>query len=140
MKVVVLYLVQYDTLLQNATDIIAKRGSNLITKYNKILLQHALGFSITKCDSFIKNYESCYKMCGLLQNTLAHKTMILTLIEYTIKKAVFPVRFISTWKDKVYKYMTAMQKKVCIEKLDDAVYKHNKAYHRKIKIEPINVK
>ena len=36
-----LYLVHYDTLLQNATDIIAKCDRYFITKYDKSELQNA---------------------------------------------------------------------------------------------------
>ena len=51
------YLINYDTLLQNATDIITKCDSYFITKYDRSLLQNASGFLlqngtvITNCDS-----------------------------------------------------------------------------------------
>ena len=74
-----LYLVHYDTLLQNATDIIAKYDSYFFTKYDKSLLQNPSNFLlqnatvslqnvavITKCDDFITKCES-HKMPRLLQ-------------------------------------------------------------------------
>ena len=42
--VIVSYLAHYDTLLQNATDIITKCDSYFITKRDKSLLQNASGF------------------------------------------------------------------------------------------------
>ena len=45
-EVTVVYLVHYDTLLQNATDIITKCDSYFITKYDKCLLQNASGLSL----------------------------------------------------------------------------------------------
>ena len=38
------YLIHYDTLLQNAANIITKCGSYFITKCDKSLLQNASGF------------------------------------------------------------------------------------------------
>ena len=46
------YLVHYDTLLQNTTDIITK----------------CVRCVITKCDSYYKARRFCYKMRHLLQN------------------------------------------------------------------------
>ena len=75
----VLYLVHYDTLLQNAIDIIAKCDSYFFTKYDKSLLQNASDLLlqketvslqnvavITKCDDFITKCKS-YKIPRLLQ-------------------------------------------------------------------------
>ena len=48
----VLYLIHYDTLLQNATEIVVKCDSYFITKCDKILLQNAT--VITKSDVYYK--------------------------------------------------------------------------------------
>ena len=66
-RVTVTYLVYYETLLQNETNIIAKCDSYFITKCDKSLLQNASGFLlqnasvllqivtvITKCDTYYK--------------------------------------------------------------------------------------
>ena len=50
------------------------------------------------------------------------------------------VRFITTLKNKIYKYMTSVPKNVYIDKLDDLVNKYNNIYHSTIKIEPVDVK
>ena len=49
-------------------------------------------------------------------------------------------RFIRTWKDKIYKYMTSKQKNVYIDKLHDVVYSYNNKYHRTIKMTIVDVK
>ena len=43
-SVIVLYLIRYDSLLQNATDITIKCDINVITKYDRILLKISQGF------------------------------------------------------------------------------------------------
>ena len=87
-SVTVSYLIRYDSLLQNVTDIIAKCDSYFITKCNRNLLQNTSCFllqnatvlllnatvntncndSVTKCDSyykmrrFITNYDSTFTL------------------------------------------------------------------------------
>ena len=72
-SVTVSYLIRYDSLLQNATDVITKCDSYFITKCDKSLLQYTSGFLlqnvtvITNCDDFITKCGSYYKMRRLLQ-------------------------------------------------------------------------
>ena len=47
-------------------------------------------------------------------------------------KSVAAERFITTLKDKIYKYMTSLWKNVYIDKLDDVVNEYNNTYHRPI--------
>ena len=54
-------------------------------------------------------------------------------------QSVVGERFIRTTKNKIYKYMTSISKKVYIDKLDDIVDKHNNIKHRTIKMKPIDV-
>ena len=74
------YLLHYDSLLQNATDITTKRDSYFITKCNKSLLQNVSHFLlqnatfslqnltvILNCNKFITNYNSYRKIRGSLQ-------------------------------------------------------------------------
>ena len=53
-SVTVSYLIHYDSLLQNVTDIITKCNSYFITK--------CFRFFIRKCDSFIIKCDSYYKL------------------------------------------------------------------------------
>ena len=55
-------------------------------------------------------------------------------------KSVAAERFITTLKNKIYKYMTATPKNMYIDKLDDIVNEYNNTYHRTIKMKPVNVK
>ena len=72
-SVTISYLINYNSLLQNATDIITKCDSYFVTKYDRSLLQNASGFLvqnatvITNWDDFIIMCDSNYKMRRLLQ-------------------------------------------------------------------------
>ena len=55
-------------------------------------------------------------------------------------KSVIAERFITTLKNKIYKYMISISKNVYIDKLDDIVIKCNNTYHRTIKMKPVDVK
>ena len=57
-----------------------------------------------------------------------------------VGKSVFSERFIRTLKNKIHKYMTAISKNVCIDKLDDIVKEYNNTYHTSIKMKPVDVK
>ena len=45
-----------------------------------------------------------------------------------------------TLKNKIYKYMTSISKKVYTDKLDDIVNKYNNTYHSTIKMKTVDVK
>ena len=55
-------------------------------------------------------------------------------------KLVVSERFIRTLKKKIYKYMTAISKKIYIDKLDDILNEYNNTYHRTIKMKPVDIK
>ena len=55
-------------------------------------------------------------------------------------KPVVAKRFIRTFRNKIYKYMTSISKNMYIDKLDDIVDEYNYIYHKTIKIKPIDVK
>ena len=86
-SVTVSYLIRYDSLLQNATDVITKCDSYFITKRDRSLLQYAPGFLlqnatvITKCDNY-------YKMRLLLQMTTVHILTIKSDKSKLVKKNV----------------------------------------------------
>ena len=50
------------------------------------------------------------------------------------EKAVIAEKFIRALRNKIYKYMTSISKKVYIDKLGDIVNKYNNTYHRTIKM------
>ena len=55
-------------------------------------------------------------------------------------KSVVAERFARTLKNKIYKHMTSVSKKVYINKLHDTVNKYNSTYYRAIKMKPVDVK
>ena len=59
---------------------------------------------------------------------------------YNEGKSVVTERFITTLKNKIYKYMTWISKNVYINKLDDIVNKYNYTYHSTIKMKSVDVK
>ena len=59
---------------------------------------------------------------------------------YNKRKSVVAERFIRILKNKIYKYMTVVSKKIYFDKLNNVVDKYNKTYHKAIKMELIDVK
>ena len=55
-------------------------------------------------------------------------------------KSVVAERFIRTLRTKIYKYMTAISKKVYIDKLDDIIKEYNNTYDTTINMKPVDVK
>ena len=49
---------------------------------------------------------------------------------HNVKKSVVAEIFISTLKNKIYKYLTSISRNVYIDKLDDVVNKCSNTYHR----------
>ena len=58
---------------------------------------------------------------------------------YIEGKSVVAERLIRTLKNKIFKYVTAVSKKVYFDVLDDIVNKYNNTVHRTIKMKPIDV-
>ena len=58
---------------------------------------------------------------------------------YNEKKSVVAERFIRTFKNKIFKDMTAIQTNIYFDMLDDIVNKYNNTVHRAIKMKPIDV-
>ena len=56
------------------------------------------------------------------------------------RKSVVAEIFIRTLKNKTYKHMTAISKKIYFNVLDDIVCKYNNTYNRTIKMKPTDVK
>ena len=59
---------------------------------------------------------------------------------YNEGKSVITERFIKTFNNKIYEYMTSIPKNVYIDKLDDIVNRYNNTYHRTIKMKLVYVK
>ena len=58
---------------------------------------------------------------------------------YNERKPFVPERFIRTFKNKIFKHMTAASKNIYFDVLDDIVDKYNNTVHRTIKMKPVDV-
>ena len=83
-------MIKYDTLLQNATDIITKWDGYFVTKCDRSLLQIASGLLLQNAtvllqnatviknrDDFITKCDSYYKMPRLLQTAAVHLLLMI---------------------------------------------------------------
>ena len=59
---------------------------------------------------------------------------------YNEGKSYFSERFIKILKNKVYKHMTAVWKKIYFNVLNDIVDKYNNTFHRTVKMKRTDVK
>ena len=55
-------------------------------------------------------------------------------------KSVVAERFIRTFKNKTYKYMTSVSQNVCVDKLNDIVNECYNTYDKTINIKPVDIK
>ena len=74
-----------------------------------------------------------------INEIMARKNATEMYLTHNEGKSVVADRFIKTLKNKIYKYMTSISKKVCADKLDDIVDKYNNKYHKTIKIKPVDI-
>ena len=61
-------------------------------------------------------------------------------LTYNEGKSVVAERFIRTFKNKIYKHMTANLENVYFNVVNDTVDEYNNTYHKIIKMKPIDVK
>ena len=54
-------------------------------------------------------------------------------------KSVAAKKFIRTFKNKIYKFMTLISQNLYISKLDDIMKKYNNKYHKTFKSKPFTV-
>ena len=91
-SVTVPYLIHYDSLLQNARDIITKCDRSLLKNASAFLLQNATVLLqnvtvITNYDDFMTKSDSCYKMRRLLQIATLQCSCNGKLPKYTLKES-----------------------------------------------------
>ena len=80
------------------------------------------------------------QFCNRSMKSFLQKNNIEMYSMHNEGKSVVAERFIRTLKNKIYKFMTSISKKIYIDKLDDIVNKCNNTYHRTIKMKPVDVK
>ena len=80
------------------------------------------------------------EICNRPKKSWLQSNDIETYSTHNEGKSLVAEGFITTLKNKIYKYMTSLSKSVYIDKLDNIVNKYNNTYHRKIKMKPVDVK
>ena len=75
----------------------------------------------------------------IFQQNHGNNTMIQTFIQHNERKFVVAEKFISTFKNKIYKYMASISRNVCIDKLADIVNEYNSTYHGTIEINSADI-
>ena len=73
------------------------------------------------------------------QQNHGYNTLIQTFIQHNERKFVVAEKFISTFKNKIYKYMASISRNLCIDKLADIVNEYNSIYHRTIEINSADI-
>ena len=109
-----------------------KKGASIVNAFHKILKESDRKANKIWVDKGSEFYNSSFKK-WLKDNDIEM---------YSInneQKSVVIERFIRTLKNKMYKYMNSVSKKVYIDKLDDIVNKYNNTYHGTIKMKPVDV-
>ena len=80
------------------------------------------------------------KFCNKSMKSWLQKNAIEMYSTHNEGKSVIAERFITTLKNKIYKYTTSISKNFYIDKLDDIVNRYKNAYHNAIKMKPVDVK
>ena len=110
-----------------------KKGISIVNAFNKIIKQSNKKPNKMWVDQGGEFYNNVFEK-WLSDNDI---NMYST---YNEGKSVVAERFIRTFKNKLYKHMTATGKNVYYDVLDDAVNKYNNTKHSTIKMKPIDVK
>ena len=117
---------------------------DIFSKYAWIIpLQDKKGITIADAFPKILN-ESNHKPSKIWVNRGSMKSWLQNAIEmYSTGnegKSVVSERFIKTLKNKIYKYMTSISRKMYIDELDDIINYYNNRYHSTIRMKRVYVK
>ena len=110
-----------------------KKGIMITNPFQKILDESNRKPNKICVDKGSEFYNRTMKSC-LEKNDIEMYSM------HNEGKSFIAERFIRTFKNKIYKYMTSISKNVYINKLDNIVKKYNNTYHSEIKMKPVDVK
>ena len=98
-----------------------KKGISIVNAFQKILKESDRKPNKIWVDKGSEFYNNSFKK-QLKDNDIEMDSI------HNEGKLVVAERFIRTLKNKIYKYMTSMSKKVYIDKLDDIVNEYNNTY------------
>ena len=110
-----------------------KKGISIVNAFQDILKKSSRKPNKIWVDKGSEFYNNCFKKCLQDNDIVIYST-------HNEGKFVVAERFIRILKNKIYKYMTSISKKVYIDKYDDIVNEYNNTYRRKIKMKLIDVK
>ena len=110
-----------------------KKGISIVNAFNKIIKQSGKKTNKLWVDQGGEFFNNDFKKWLSDNDIIMYST-------YNEGKSVVAERFIRTFKNKLYKQMTATGKNVYSDVLDDVVNKYNNTKHSTIKIKPIDVK
>ena len=109
-----------------------KKGISVTNGFNKIIKQSNRKPNKIWVDQGGEFYNNVFKKWLSGNDIIMYST-------YNEGQSVVAERFIRTLKNKLYKHMTAIGKKVYYDVLDDVVNKYNNTKHSTIKMKPIDV-
>ena len=108
-----------------------KKGVSIVNAFQKIISEERKPNKIW-VDQGSEFYNNSFKDFLKINNIEIYST-------YNEGKSVVAERFIKTLKNKIFKHITAVSKKVYFDGLDDTVNKCSNTVHSTIKMEPIDV-
>ena len=110
-----------------------KKGISIVNTFDKIIKQSERKPNKIWVDQGGEFYNSVFKKWLSDNDIIMYST-------YNEGKSVVAERFMRALKNKLYKHMTATDKNVYYDALDDLVNKYNNTKHSTIKMKPIDVK
>ena len=110
-----------------------KKGISIINAFNKIIKQSNRKPNKIWVDQGGEFYNHVFKRWLSNNDIIMYST-------FNEGKSVVVERFISTLKNKLYKHMTAINKNVYYDVLDDTVNEYNNTKHNTIKVKPKDFK
>ena len=110
-----------------------KKGTSITNAFNKIIKQSNRKPNKIWVDQGDEFYNHVFKKWLSSNDIIMYST-------FNAGKSVVAERFIRTLKNKLYKHMTAINKNVYYDVLDDIVNKYNNTKHNTIKMKPKDVK
>ena len=110
-----------------------KKGISIVNAFNKIIKQCERKPNKIWVDQGGEFYNNVFKKWLSDNDIIMYST-------YNEGKSVVAERVIRTLKSKLYKHMTATDKNVYYDVLDDVVNRYNYTEHSTIKMKPIDVK
>ena len=110
-----------------------KKGISITNAFKKIIKQSNRKPNKMWVDQGGEFYNNVFKKWLSSNDIIMYST-------YNEGKSVVAERFITTLKNKLYKHMTAINKDIYYDVLDDIVNKYNNTKHNTIKMKPRDVK